>query len=61
MNPEPITNTLALLQEAGRQAATPEQHEALENARLVLSFIEGRGEAESFGSCLLYTSDAADE
>ena len=48
MNTELIKSILNLLQEVGRHASTPEQHEAIENARLVLYFIEGRREAGPF-------------
>ncbi|ATB29605.1 hypothetical protein [Melittangium boletus] len=52
MNTELIKSTLNLLHEVGRHASTPEQHEALENARLALYFIEGRSEAGPFADYL---------
>jgi hypothetical protein len=48
MEPDLITSTLRQLQEVERYASTSEQHGALENCRLVLHFIMGRGESAEF-------------
>jgi hypothetical protein len=48
MNPDLITITLRQLQRVERYASTAEQREALENCRLILHFILGRGESAAF-------------
>lgn len=48
MNPDLITRTLSQLQQVERYASTVEQREALENCRLILHFILGRGESAAF-------------
>jgi hypothetical protein len=52
MNSDLITNTLRQLQEVERHASTSEQHAALENSRLTLHFIMGRGETGVFSDYL---------
>lgn len=48
MKPDLIKRTLTLLHEVENHASTSEQHDALENCRLTLLFINGRGEAGEF-------------
>ncbi|MGZ3458038.1 MAG: hypothetical protein ACXU86_05975 [Archangium sp.] len=48
MNRDLIKSTLRQLQEVERYASTSDQHDALENCRLILHFIMGRGESAEF-------------
>lgn len=52
MKPDLIQRTFTLLQGAERHASSPEQHDALTNSRLVLHFIQARGEAGDFEAYL---------
>ncbi|MFL5358475.1 hypothetical protein [Archangium sp.] len=52
MNPDLITSTLSQLHAVERYASTSEQHAALENSRLTLHFIMGRGDTGAFSDYL---------